>query len=64
MTAKIQELINENAQLKAQVKDLEASWKKVEGLLGGSVDRAKRAVRSRAKKAVRKVEKAIDQVTR
>jgi hypothetical protein len=64
LTSRVQALIDENQRLKAQVRDLEAAWAKIEKALSGGVTRAKRAVRKRAKKVTRQVERAIDQVTR
>jgi hypothetical protein len=64
LTSRVQALIDENARLKAQVRDLEAAWEKIEKALSGGVTRAKRAVRTRAKRVTRRVERAIDQVTR
>ena len=63
MSKRIQDLINENKTLKAQVKDLEAGWKKIEKAFGTEVTRAKRTVRRKAKAATRKVNAAIDAVT-
>lgn len=63
MSKRIQDLINENKTLKAQVKDLEAGWKKIEKAFGTEVSRAKRTVRRKARSVTRKVNAAIDAVT-
>jgi hypothetical protein len=63
MSKRIQDLISENKTLKAQVKDLEAGWKKIEKAFGTNVTRAKRTARRRARSVTRKVNAAIDAVT-
>jgi cell division protein FtsB len=60
MSKRIQDLISENKTLKAQVKDLEAGWKKIEKAFGTEVSRAKRVVRRRARSATKKVGAAIN----
>lgn len=63
LTKRVQALVKENEQLKAQVKDLEAGWRKLEKALGANVTRAKRSVRKRARRVTRAIDKAIDNVT-
>jgi len=63
MSKMIQDLVNENRTLKAQVKELEAGWKKIEAALGSNVGRATRTVRRTARAAGKKVEQVIDAVT-
>ncbi|HEY8740655.1 MAG TPA: hypothetical protein VIN56_08700 [Candidatus Dormibacteraeota bacterium] len=63
MSKKISDLINENKTLKAQVKELEAGWKKIEKALGSNVTKARRTVRRGARTAGRKVAAAINAVT-
>jgi hypothetical protein len=52
ISRRVQALVKENQRLRAQVNELEKSWKKLEKALGSNVTRARRAVR-----------KAIDDVT-
>jgi cell division septum initiation protein DivIVA len=55
----VQALVKENARLKEQVKELEKGWKKIEKALGANVTRARRAVKTEAQAARKRVSKVL-----